>query len=340
MNLIKDLQKLLEADDPNKEEETQETPEDETSKDEETVDDSTDETSDESSEEEQADSNDEDDSGVTDADEVPVEDIGSVATVQGFKKSKKEMYAFGKTRPVTLLMKDEPLGGLDLTLQYVINPATGAWKLRACLAGQSEEDMVEFDSGEDPSSLIKNLKKKNKITPHQAVEHLNPPADKAVKNDESVTESKEDDIEELKAQVRDLDRAIMTLEKGRGMHQGRIDAQKLRKKREELKDKIAKLEKLKESVDAKEYVVIGNAGRARGQTLWPSTDMPDLFTKAEADKIAKEQNDSEKKSARPGYQMHWHVQHLDDAHKYVTGRAATSIQNLKDTAFGDYDDEE
>lgn len=270
MKLIKDLQKLLEADDPSKDEETvetEETPEDESAED---------VGNDDAADETPSDDTDKDNSGVTDADEVPVEDVGSVSQEQGFAKSKKEMFAFGKTRPVTLLTKDEQLGGLEITLQYVINPATGAWKLRACLAGQSEEDMVEFDSGEDPSSLIKSLKKKNKITPHQAVDRLNPPADKVVK----------------------------------------------------------------ESVDSKEYVVIGNAGAARGQTLWPSTDMPDLFTKAEADKIAKEQNDSEKKSARPGYQMHWHVQHLDDAHKYVTGRAATSIQNLKDTAFGDYDDEE
>lgn len=105
------------------------------------------------------------------------EDVGSVADEEGFKKSKKEMYAFGKTRPVTLLTKNESLGGLKLTLQYVINPQTGAWSLRACLAGQGESDMVEFTTGEDPTSLINSLRKKKKITPHQAVEFLNPPAD-------------------------------------------------------------------------------------------------------------------------------------------------------------------
>ena len=111
------------------------------------------------------------------------EDVGSVSKQQGFKKSQRDLYAFGKTRHVTLLTKDEELGGLTLTLQYVINPATGAWLLQACLAGQSQEDMVEFDSGEDPSSLIKSLKKKKKITAHQAVEYLNPPADSVIKDD-------------------------------------------------------------------------------------------------------------------------------------------------------------
>jgi len=118
----------------------------------------------------------------SDEDEETVEDdgpqdVGSVAERQGFKKSKKEMYAFGKTRPVTLLTKDAPLGGLDVTYQYVINPKTGAWILRACLKGQTDADMVQFAQGDDPSSLVKNLKKKTKITSHQAVEFLNPPAD-------------------------------------------------------------------------------------------------------------------------------------------------------------------
>lgn len=138
------------------------------------------EVDDESSDEDE----DDDNSGVTDADDVsdeaPVEDVGSVAEAEGYVKSKKEMFAFGKTRPVTLLTKNESLGGLDLTYQYVINPKTGAWKLMACLEGQSDEDMVEFDAGEDPSSLIANLKKKRKITPHQAVDRLNPPADAVV----------------------------------------------------------------------------------------------------------------------------------------------------------------
>lgn len=115
-------------------------------------------------------------------------DVGIVAQREGFTKSKKEMFAFGATRPTTLLTKNEKLGGLEITLQYIINPKTGAWCLRACLAGQSDEDMVEFDTGEDPSSLIENLKKKTKVTPHQAVEYLNPPADQ-VTSEDSLDES-------------------------------------------------------------------------------------------------------------------------------------------------------
>ena len=125
----------------------------------------------ETDEADEEDSEDEEESG---------EDVGSVAEEEGFEKGTKEAYMAGKTRKVTTLTKNEELGGLDITLQYIINPQTGAWSLRACLAGQSEEDMVEFHTGEDPSSLIKSLKKKKKITPHQAVEYLNPPADKAL----------------------------------------------------------------------------------------------------------------------------------------------------------------
>ncbi len=119
-----------------------------------------------------------------DAPPVEGEDVGSVSKAEGFVKSKKDMFAFGATRPVTLLTKNERVGGMEITFQYVINPKTGAWSLRACLKGQSDEDMVEFSTGEDPSSLIKSLKKKKKVTPHQLVDNLNPPADKVVKKTE------------------------------------------------------------------------------------------------------------------------------------------------------------
>lgn len=148
-----------------------ETPEDETS------------SEDTQSEDEPADDTpaEEDDvpSDQTDEDDEDTEDVGSVAEQEGFQKSSDNIFAFGKTRKVTTLTRDEMLGGLDLTLQYVINPETGAWSFRACLAGQSAEDMVEFSTGEDPTSLIKHLKRKKKITAHQAAEYLHPPANKA-----------------------------------------------------------------------------------------------------------------------------------------------------------------
>lgn len=108
--------------------------------------------------------------------------VGDVAKEEGFEKSSTSLYVFGKTRTVTVLTKNQTLDGLELTLQYVINPATGAWLLNACLAGQSQEDMVEFAKGEDPTSLVKSLRKKTKITAHQAVQFLNPPADSNLKN--------------------------------------------------------------------------------------------------------------------------------------------------------------
>jgi hypothetical protein len=118
----------------------------------------------------------------TESDDEPQEGVGEVAEQNGFVKSQKKMYAFGKTRQVTLLTKNEELGGLELTYQYIINPETGAWSFRACIAGQSEEDMVEFRTGEDSSSLVKHLKKEKKLTAHQAVEYLNPPADIQLKD--------------------------------------------------------------------------------------------------------------------------------------------------------------
>lgn len=196
------------------------------------------------------------------------QDVGSVAERQGFKKTKKEMFAFGRTRPTTLLTKDAPLGGLDITYQYVINPKTGAWILRACMKGQTEADMVQFAQGDDPTSLVKNLKKKNKITAHQAVEFLNPPADK-------VSESVE---------------------------------------------------------TTKNFVVIGNAGAQRGQNLYPSTAEPKLYTKAEADKIAKGLNDKPFGATTPGYSTHYHVKALDKAHEYATGNALSSIRKLQKSA--------
>jgi hypothetical protein len=124
-------------------------------------------------------------------DETPTKDVGSVAKEEGFKKGTDMMFAFGKTRKVTTLTKDETLDGLKLTLQYVINPETGSWSFRACLKGQTEEDMVEFATGEDPSSLIAHLEKKKKITATAAVEYLRPPA-----SPEEVTESaKEADVD-------------------------------------------------------------------------------------------------------------------------------------------------
>jgi len=111
------------------------------------------------------------------------EDIGEVADKQGYQKAKTEMFFAGKERQVTTLTKDEELGGLKLHTMYIINPKTGAWVYKAGLVGEDDEHMAEFRTGEDPSSLLKHLKKKKKISPHQAVEYLNPPVERETSDD-------------------------------------------------------------------------------------------------------------------------------------------------------------
>jgi hypothetical protein len=96
--------------------------------------------------------------------------IGPVVQKLGFKKTQTRMFAFGAMRQVTVLSKNEKIGNLNITLQYVINPATGAWTLSASLAGQPIEKMIQFENGEDPESLLQNLKKKTKITPREALQ--------------------------------------------------------------------------------------------------------------------------------------------------------------------------
>ncbi len=63
-----------------------------------------------------------------------------------------------------------------------------------------------------------------------------------------------------------------------------------------------------------QYVVIGNAGRGR-QNLWPKSEEPRAFTKAEADKIAQDLNN---KQGRGYMQIHYHVKSLDVASKYIS----------------------
>lgn len=124
------------------------------------------------------------DSEASDEDEEQAEDVGSVAKREGYEKSKKEIFAFGKTRPATLLTKNVRVGGLDVTEQYVINPKTGEWSFRVALEGQSEASMKEHTTGKDPSSLAKHLQKKNKVTAHWLADNLDPPADANIQDDD------------------------------------------------------------------------------------------------------------------------------------------------------------
>ncbi len=65
-------------------------------------------------------------------------------------------------------------------------------------------------------------------------------------------------------------------------------------------------ESLEEETDL--YVVIANAGRGR-QSMWPKSERPGVYSKAEAEAIAKEQN-SGSRSMGFGGSIHYHAQPL------------------------------
>ena len=68
---------------------------------------------------------------------------------------------------------------------------------------------------------------------------------------------------------------------------------------------------------AREFVVIGNYGRG-DQVAWPETDNPGLYTQAEAQRIADDQNEVHERPAMGwSRRAHWHVKHVQDAHKYA-----------------------
>jgi hypothetical protein len=79
------------------------------------------------------------------------------------------------------------------------------------------------------------------------------------------------------------------------------------------------------------YVVIGNAGRGR-QTMWPEASKPGVYSKTEAEKIAKEQGSQ---SLAYGGSIHWHAQPLHQATEYVNPGQEASI-GLADV-LADYD---
>lgn len=65
------------------------------------------------------------------------------------------------------------------------------------------------------------------------------------------------------------------------------------------------------------YVVIINHGNGR-QATWPNSEKPGLFTRSEADQIAKDKNSSQSPLSGGSFgSSHWHVKSLDDSLKYV-----------------------
>jgi len=96
--------------------------------------------------------------------------VGVIAQHLGWEKSKSKMFAMGKNRDVTLLKKVEEIDGKKVSLEYVINPKTGSWGLRAALEGQDDSKLVEIRTGEDPISLGQDLKKEKKLVLSQLKE--------------------------------------------------------------------------------------------------------------------------------------------------------------------------
>lgn len=76
------------------------------------------------------------------------------------------------------------------------------------------------------------------------------------------------------------------------------------------------------------YVVIGNAGRGR-QNMWPSSDEPGVYSKEEAERIAKER---EKKQRSSFSQVYYHVKPLVKASEFVSmgTRARMGLNKLLD----------
>ena len=76
------------------------------------------------------------------------------------------------------------------------------------------------------------------------------------------------------------------------------------------------------------YVVIGNAGRGR-QNMWPSSDEPGVYSKEEAEQIAKER---EKKQRGSFTQVYYHAKPLVKASEFVSmgTRARMGLNKLLD----------
>ena len=76
------------------------------------------------------------------------------------------------------------------------------------------------------------------------------------------------------------------------------------------------------------YVVIGNAGQGR-QNMWPSSDEPGVYSKEEAEKLAKERE----KKQRGGFtQIYYHAKPLVKASEFVSmgTRARAGLNKLLD----------
>lgn len=92
------------------------------------------------------------------------------ALEQDFEKKSKRMEFSGSRIMVDVYSKVETYGGVNVALQYLVNRKTDAWTFS--IAQEDGEDFTEIKTGEDSTSMIKHLKKKKKVTPHQIAEYL------------------------------------------------------------------------------------------------------------------------------------------------------------------------
>lgn len=88
--------------------------------------------------------------------------LADVIKDQEFTRSKSRITSDGKRLEVEVLTKQQRFDDREETVEftYIINPTTKAWSFRAGLPGGED---VEFATGEDESTLIKHLKRKNKL---------------------------------------------------------------------------------------------------------------------------------------------------------------------------------
>lgn len=120
--------------------------------------------------------------------EASDDSLSDVIKDQKFKTAKGRLEKLGRRLNVTYYMKSQDFeDGRTVNFTYIVNNDSSSWSFRAGLPGGTD---IEFDSGEDESSLTRHMKRKNKIKP-EAI-------DKYLSEDVVKTEWREQTEKELK----------------------------------------------------------------------------------------------------------------------------------------------
>ena len=72
---------------------------------------------------------------------------------------------------------------------------------------------------------------------------------------------------------------------------------------------------IREQLEEDLWVVIGNASRGR-QNMWPKSDEPEAYPRAEAERIVKDLNHADYQGGY--FQIHYHAKPLNKAIEYVS----------------------